>query len=229
MLILSIFVLIYGISFYFSEKLSEMVGISHIITVFATTLFLLFFLFFLARKKKLKKYGISVPINMQKALFVLVALLIAPIINICFYDGGIAENPILISGLMILYASFLEELLFRGILPSAISESFGISQKTGIILSNAVFAALHICSLPDADWQVTVIKLFAAFSIGLCLSSVMDKTRSIFPGFIIHFLINISYQDRTLSSSCYKSVWIILAILYFVYDICFYLTKEEIK
>ncbi len=226
MLILSIFVLLYGISFYFSEKLSETVGIPHIITVFATTLFLLFFLFFLARKKKLKKYGVSFPIDLKKAPVSIAALLIIPIINICFYGDGIAENQALISAFMVFATAFSEELLFRGILPSKIAESFGISKKTGTVLSNAVFAALHICSLPSADWLI--MRLFAVFAVGLCLSALRDRTHSIFPGFIIHFLINISYSDRAFESFTYRSMWIILVILYLIYDI-WYLTKEEIK
>lgn len=228
MLILSIFVLIYGISFYFSEKLSEIVGISHIITVFTTALFLVFFLFFLARKNKLKKYGISFPVNMKKAMFTIAALLILPVTNICFYGKIATGGQLLITALMVLYTAFSEELLFRGILPVAITENLGFSGKTGIILSNALFAVLHICSLHSAD-RLTPVQLFTAFGIGLCFSSVKDRTHSIFPAFIIHLLINISYSDYAFASSAYRLIWFTLAIFYFIYGIYYCLTEEEIK
>lgn len=232
MLILSVFVLLYGISFYFSEKLSEVIGISHIVTVFTTSV-CLFLLFFLFKKDNLRKYGVCIPIDIQKVQFIIVALLIIPIINVCFYFRSIIKSPIcwrfFISFLMILYASFFEELLFRGILPVKITEELGIGQKTGTFLSNVIFSALHIGSLHNTGILTIFMRLFIVFSIGSCFSALKDRTHSVIPGFIIHFLINISYFDYGYTSYVYKLILIILAILYFIYDMYFYRTKEAVK
>ena len=231
MLVLSVLILIYGIGFYFAERLSEAVGIPHIITVFAIPICFAVFLYQIHKSKRLISYGICVPKNLRSVLFIFTALFAVPIANICIYHSTFAVSWYSLTDiLLILYLVFFEELLFRGILPSVLSEKCGIGTKPSTIIANAAFAILHIVNLKSGFDFTFWIQILIAFGIGLCFSSIRDRTKSIFPAFIIHFLINASSPcQHAVSSTIEHLIWTIITGFYLIYGIYFYSAKEKLK
>jgi membrane protease YdiL (CAAX protease family) len=74
------------------------------------------------------------------------------------------------------FAAVFEELTFRGILLGAYKDS----PKTGVFLSAALFALMHM----------NIDQTFYAFFMGIVLAVLTLKSRSIIPAMVVHFLNN---------------------------------------
>jgi membrane protease YdiL (CAAX protease family) len=79
---------------------------------------------------------------------------------------------------MLLTAPFLEEIIFRGVLLQTIKRYAGSAAAIGI--SSLVFAALHGSLYVMAN----------IFFLGLLFGYLFDRTGSIVPGMVLHFLFN---------------------------------------
>jgi membrane protease YdiL (CAAX protease family) len=79
---------------------------------------------------------------------------------------------------MLLTAPFFEEIIFRGVLLQTIKRYVGSAAAIGI--SALIFAALHGSLYVAAN----------IFFLGLLFGYVFDKTGSIVPGMVLHFLFN---------------------------------------
>ena len=230
MLVLSIWVLLYGLGFYMTEKLSDALEIHHIITIFFLLFYTMIFIYYSSKHDKLKSYGICIPGNIRQILPFFMILLIAPISNLYFSAHFLFEMQIhwyfVIDALVTLFAAFFEELLFRGILPLLIEKESGTSIKYSTVISNIAFAMLHTKISYTSIFDL-LIHIFIAFSIGLYFSSIKTITHSIFPAFILHFLINISYIgcENVYSFSIHGLIWIAIANFCLIYGI--YFLKEE--
>jgi len=76
-------------------------------------------------------------------------------------------------------APLMEELFFRGFLYPALSRSLGVAFS--LIFTSAVFAFLHAAQLAHA-WA----PLFLIFIVGLTLTYIRARTRSVASSFLIH-------------------------------------------
>lgn len=99
-------------------------------------------------------------------------------------DNSLLATPSTLSGLILLtgtnalYPAFAEELFFRGVLVSPIKDR--LSYRWLIVFSAFLYAVSHFS-----------IKLFAAmFILGLILSTITYKTKSLLPAMVIHFVYN---------------------------------------
>ena len=237
MLVLSVWVLLYGISFYFAEDLSVAFGFRHLITVTVLTVYFAAFLYYSYRTHKLQSLGIRIPTDIRQILYILVILLSIPIVNICLSDGIILKNQKLlhffVDSLLFFYTVFFEELLFRGVFPDMLKERFGTSTAVSAVISNTVFAAIHTGSLNYIGGMCLFSYIFIVFSVGMCFSSIKDSTQSILPCFILHFAINISSlccEDTFFYvSPAGNLVFFTVAILCLIHSIHFYFIKEAVK
>ena len=232
MFALSIWGLLYGAGFYLAEKLSDMLGIYRVITVFFMLLFLIAFICYSLRHNKPEYYGICAPDGIRLILPVSAILLIAPLSNLFFTDYSIIEMGtawrFLADSIIILFAAFFEELAFRGVLPLLLDKKAGIRVGYGTIISNIIFAVLHI-QIPYASAGILVTHIFIAFSIGLSFSYMKDRTHSIIPAVFLHFLINMSYTGGMDVFSLYSIIWIIVSAFCLIYVLHFYFKKEIVK
>jgi membrane protease YdiL (CAAX protease family) len=76
------------------------------------------------------------------------------------------------------FAPFVEEIFFRGFLFQGFRERYG--WKTAMLLSSAIFAAAHL----------DLVALIPTFILGNVLAYVYHRSNAVWPGIILHFLVN---------------------------------------
>ncbi len=89
-----------------------------------------------------------------------------------------AGSPVGIVVAAVLAAPIAEEIFFRGFLFQGLRQKYGWNKAA--ILSSLVFASLHL----------QLAALFPTFLLGYVFSFIYHKSNSIWPGIILHFLIN---------------------------------------
>ena len=77
-----------------------------------------------------------------------------------------------------IFAPLVEEIFFRGFLFQGFRARYG--WVTGMLLSAAVFAVAHL----------DLVVLIPTFILGCLLAYVFHRSNSIWPGVILHFLVN---------------------------------------
>ena len=77
-----------------------------------------------------------------------------------------------------IFAPFVEEIFFRGFLFQGFRERYG--WKIGMVLSSAIFAAAHL----------DLVALIPTFILGNVLAYVYQRSNSVWPGMLLHFLVN---------------------------------------
>lgn len=91
------------------------------------------------------------------------------------FSNTVLLEQLLLIGLM---PAITEELLFRGFIFSSFIEN--MSPAKAIIISSAMFAALHL----------SLLKFVPTFLLGVVFSYTVYKTRSIYTSMFLHFLNN---------------------------------------
>ena len=76
------------------------------------------------------------------------------------------------------FAPLVEEIFFRGFLFQGFRERYG--WQTGMLLSSAIFAAAHL----------DPVALIPTFILGNVLAYVYHRSNSVWPGILLHFLVN---------------------------------------
>jgi len=76
------------------------------------------------------------------------------------------------------FAPLVEEIFFRGFLFQGFRARYG--WVTGMLLSSAIFAAAHL----------DLVALIPTFILGCLLAYVYHRSNSVWPGIILHFLVN---------------------------------------
>lgn len=79
----------------------------------------------------------------------------------------------------IVVAPFVEEIVFRGFFFQGLRQAYG--SKKAILVSSLVFAAMHL----------QLEALIPTFILGCALAYVFDKANSIWPGALLHVLVNL--------------------------------------
>lgn len=215
-----IWIIIYGIIYSFSEKFSKSSGENHILTVFAIMLYIVVLYIFLKKRNRLSVYGLCFPKYWRKKdIGWLMPLLTFSFANIYLHGNQTMLQNSWIMFILMLFTVFLEELLFRGYLLVYLLEKCGIDNKLiGMIVSSVLFGMFHIVNLfQGADLLYTMIQMLCACGIGLCLCVLVSRYKSIFPGTIIHYLINITSFDMEKSNYNVLLCFFILSVLYIFY------------
>lgn len=215
-----IWIILYGIIYSVSEKCSKLLGADHFITVFGTMLYLVALYLFLKKRKRLSVYGLCFPECWRKKdIGWLIPLLTFSFANVYLRGNQTMLQSSWVMFLLMLFTVFLEELLFRGYLPVYLFEKCGIKNKTiGMIISSVLFGMFHIVNLfQGADILYTMIQMLCAFGIGLCLCVLVSHYKSVFPGTIIHYLINITSFDMGKSNYNVLLFLFILSALHIFY------------
>lgn len=92
----------------------------------------------------------------------------------------LGDASVVLMGFVILVLTPVgEEMLYRGIMYSALSDRFG--HQKGILLSSLLFAFLH----------GSVLRFIPLFIMGLALALLTVRTKSIIPAIVTHSLVNL--------------------------------------
>lgn len=88
------------------------------------------------------------------------------------------ESPAWFFLVGVVFAPFVEEIFFRSFLFQGFRQSYGWKRAT--LLSSAIFAAAHL----------DPASLIPTFVLGTVLAYLFHKSNSVWPGMILHFLVN---------------------------------------
>ena len=135
---------------------------------------------------------------------------------------------LVIAVLSMILVGFVEEMLFRGFLFSAMLSKERAA--VAIIVSSLTFGMGHIINFFTGQTSFeTIVQMIFAISWGFILTLVFYKSGSIFPCIIAHSMIDAFSMfgaDNALVDQIYVGVTIVVAIVY-----CIYLgkIKEDVK
>jgi CAAX protease family protein len=87
------------------------------------------------------------------------------------------------------FTAWPEEFLFRGVLQNLLSRTLK-NQWTGLAIASVIFGFAHIMHAPFPNWKY----VFLATVAGLFYGHVWMKTGSLFPGALVHALVDISWH-----------------------------------
>jgi membrane protease YdiL (CAAX protease family) len=148
-----------------------------------------------------------------------------------FFDRTIPVLDIFLVILFMACIAFCEEFLFRGVLFKAIEERG--STKTAVIISGVTFGLGHIINLLNGySGMNQMIQIIIAVLIGLVLSVLFVRTKSIVPGIIFHFIFNISsalsMDVEPLQNNIMVGIIIAVSSVYLAY-LVYLLKKDSLK
>lgn len=221
-------VLIYGILFKISDCLSDAVGIPYVVTAPVISVFLLVVFCFMNKSGALKKYKIVFPQKINQCLLVSVPLLAIPALNVCLADrANLALNIEVRDIPLVLFwgiSAFSEELLFRSVLPSLLSEYCRLDMFRRTAAVNLLFALLHLGNaFMGAPLGTVLVQSVLAMSIGFCFSGITEITESLLPSVCLHWLINLSSLQRDLYMTTLSlkelRIWLGLSVFGFIYGL----------
>lgn len=90
------------------------------------------------------------------------------------------DSPIWFFIVAAVVAPFVEEIFFRGFLFQGLREKYG--WLSAMLISSAIFAAAHL----------DLVVLIPTFILGNLLAYMYHRSNSVWPGIILHFLVNAS-------------------------------------
>jgi len=88
------------------------------------------------------------------------------------------DSPVWFSIVAVVFAPFVEEVFFRGFLFQGLRQRYG--WISAMLLSSAIFAAAHL----------DPVVLIPTFILGNVLAYMYHRSNSVWPGIILHFLVN---------------------------------------
>jgi uncharacterized protein len=90
---------------------------------------------------------------------------------------------------VVLFTAWPEEFLFRGLLQNLLSRTFN-NRWAGLAVASIIFGLSHIFHAPYPNWGYVLLATIA----GLFYGHVWMKTGSLFPGTLMHALVDISWH-----------------------------------
>ena len=231
-----IWLIIYGFIYRISERASFILNLPHIITVFTMLLYWAVLVGYLYKKEHLKMYGLCLPEHKRFSRYAAcIPLLLFPIMNMLMYEQNYIHDWGI---LLLLSASFGEEILFRGFLLSKLTEQYRKRPLYGIAVTSCLFAVMHMVNLyTGVTLRYAAVQTVCAGAMGVCFAVISYRDRSIIPSVILHSLINVTSPDPAGGSQMgaglldlgdlQAAVFLIMSAIYFMYGIWLY--RKEIK
>jgi len=91
------------------------------------------------------------------------------------------------------WAGFGEEVFYRGYLQRSLRSRFGA--LASIVAASLLFAARHYTQVllgwPDVDWGSATIWVAASFVASLAFGWLYERTRSLWPSILCHYVFNL--------------------------------------
>lgn len=134
-------------------------------------------------------FGVNVAIHFL--IFVAIAVPLGMQMGFLKFDPTIARLrslPLATVGITF-FTAWPEEFLFRGVLQNLLSRTLK-NKWTGLVIAAVIFGFSHIMHAPFPNWKY----VFLATIAGLFYGHVWMKTGSLFPGALVHALVDISWH-----------------------------------
>jgi membrane protease YdiL (CAAX protease family) len=134
-------------------------------------------------------FGANVAIHFL--IFTAIAVAVGIKIGFLKFDPTLARLrslPLAVVGITF-FTAWPEEFLFRGVLQNLLSRTFK-NEWTGLAIASVIFGFAHILHAPYPNWKY----VFLATIAGLFYGHVWMKTGSLFPGALVHALVDISWH-----------------------------------
>jgi len=206
-----LFLLGYTALYDFGEALSELIGFPHLATsvlLFAATAVSMT----AAIRRKSAAADFLNPPAPEKRLAYLSPLLLFAILNLIFADRSPGKFSLSETILMVVSAC-AEEMIFRAVLLSR-EQRYPMQPVTAALLNALVFSLLHLGNISVLGAARTVLQVISAFSAGFLLSAFALSAGSIFPGLLLHVLINATGSVPPRSTGLlYFCTWLPSALL----------------
>jgi len=125
------------------------------------------------------------------ALFAAIAIPVGMRLGFLIWEPSLARLrslPITAMGILF-FTAWPEEFLFRGLLQNLLSRSMN-NRWAGLVAASAIFGLSHILHAPYPNWKYVLLATIA----GLFYGHVWMKSGSIFPGALVHGLVDISWH-----------------------------------
>lgn len=172
----------------------------------------LVFLLIVWRFGWLKKSGFT---TFGKAKFWMIVLAIAAykiMVELLAFTGDLSfsvENPTLAGAILIEYftRAVIEEIMIRALLFIAMLSAWGDSRKgriKAVILSSMIFGLIHLFNLFTAPSIAVLMQALIVMLPGVLYAVLLLKTRSIYPGILLHWLTNAAVNIKILTMSDYQ-------------------------
>lgn len=171
------------------DALGEAYGLGSVITA----LLVLALASVLVKKHARKELGLIIPSlsNLQKWVYFLPLALMVLVQWVAGLEPGIGAAGVGEAALLMLGVGFVEEVLFRGMLFQAIEKTS--TTRRAVIISGVTFGLGHIVNLLRGYSASELAgQIVLAIVIGILLSLLMARTRSVVVGAVFHILFNFS-------------------------------------
>lgn len=124
-------------------------------------------------------------------IFAAIAIPLGLKIGFLTFDPTVARvRSIPVAGIGILFfTAWPEEFFFRGIIQNCLTRSLK-NQWAGLIIAAIIFGFSHILHSPAPNWKYVLLATIA----GLFYGRAWMKTGSIFPGVLVHALVDLSWH-----------------------------------
>lgn len=186
-----VWIVIYCVVNSFSNSLNEKIGIEFASTVVFCIIQAVILVIFLKKNNLFEKYKFCKPSAKAKSFLFYIPLIIISIANL---SNGVALNYSLTGTIChfvgMLFVGFLEELIFRGFLFTAMAKK---NVKSAIIVSSVTFGIGHIINLINGSGMSLVSNLcqiFYAVAFGFLVVTIFHRGGSIIPCILAHSAVN---------------------------------------
>jgi len=135
--------------------------------------------------------GFAWNVVLHFGIFAVIAIVLGLRIGFLTYAPSLARlrtAPIEVIGILF-FTAWPEEFLFRGVLQNILSRTFK-NPWAGLAVASVAFGFAHIFHAPFPNWKY----VFLATVAGLFYGRTWIKTGSLFPGAIVHALVDILWH-----------------------------------
>jgi uncharacterized protein len=125
------------------------------------------------------------------AIFAAIAIPIGIRMRFLIYDPTftrLRSLPLTTLGILF-FTAWPEEFLFRGLLQNFLTRTFK-NEWAGLFVASVIFGLSHIVHAPYPNWKYVLLATIA----GLFYGHMWMRTRSLFPGTLVHALVDISWH-----------------------------------
>ncbi|MGN0604598.1 MAG: lysostaphin resistance A-like protein [Oscillospiraceae bacterium] len=202
-----------------ADNASRSIGFEKIITMPLCIIMAALIFIFLKKNDLFKKHGLTAVMGgCKKYLFFLPLVLITSVNvwNGVMLNYSVSETVLYI--ISMLFIGFIEEMLFRGFLFTALRRT---NIKTAVVVSSLTFGIGHIVNLLNgAPILETLLQMCYATAIGFLFTIIFYRSGSIIPCIITHSVLNALSATAVEASETFDiTIAIIVTVVSVVYAI----------
>ncbi len=209
-------------------NLSEVFGISDSAAVLTIGIVMLCLFMAIRKNDMAKEVGLTKPSDegAKKALYYIPLVILIALNAIGGFDSSLSAITMVVLTGEMLFAAIVEEIVFRGLLFTALSKDY--NTKLAIIISGVTFGAGHIVNLLNGYSGIDqLLQIVAAIAIGIVLALIFNLTGSINICIAFHFIFNLSSSfSAPISNTANIQIVAIFVVICAAYAIYLYKVSD---